>query len=75
MKQEVNKLLQKQMDRKAFLKHIGIGFIAITGFATLLKTLNGLSGGHNPVQGTGYGTSAYGGNRLGSSQDGRTKTS
>lgn len=61
MKNEVDKLLQKQMDRKAFLKHVGVGFVALTGFATLLKTLNSVS--DKPKRTSGYGASAYGGDK------------
>lgn len=63
MKKEVDKLLQKQMDRKSFLKHVGVGFIAMTGFATLLKTLNGVS--EQQRRTVGYGASVYGGSKNG----------
>ena len=68
MKDDITSLLQKEMDRKDFLKHVGIGFAVITGAATMLKTLNGFgtssqrkAGGAGA--GYGYGTSAYGGNK------------
>ena len=61
MNKDLSNLLQKQMDRRDFLKHVGIGFVAITGVATLVKTLNSVSGPKN--QTAGYGASAYGGNR------------
>lgn len=56
MKEELDSLLEKEMDRKSFLKHVAIGFAALTGIAAILKTLNGV-GNKN----TGYGSSAYGG--------------
>lgn len=62
MKNELDSLLQKEMDRKSFLKHVGIGFVAMTGVAALLKTLNNF-GGNNARVGRGYGSSAYGGAR------------
>lgn len=62
MKNELDSLLQKEMDRKSFLKHVGIGFVAMTGVAALLKTLNNFGGNTNRV-GRGYGNSAYGGAR------------
>lgn len=76
MKDDFSSLLQKEMDRKDFLKHVGIGFAVITGAATLLKTMNGFG---NPLgrsvgsptaggYGNGYGTSAYGGNSKVSNQ-------
>lgn len=60
MKNEIDSLLQKEMDRKAFLKHVGAGFIALTGLAALLKTLNGVGRTNRPN--AGYGSSTYGGN-------------
>jgi len=60
VKKDFDDLLQKQMDRRDFLKHVGIGFVALTGVATILKTLSTLSG---KQQGVGYGASAYGGAR------------
>ncbi len=60
MQNEVQKLLEKDMDRKNFLKHVGIGFAAIAGITTALKTLTMLNGSHKNVD-TGYGSSAYGG--------------
>lgn len=68
MKDEFSALLEKEMDRKDFLKHVGIGFAVITGAATMLKTLNGFgttsgkkSFGSAGGYGYGYGASAYGG--------------
>lgn len=62
MKNELDSLLQKQMDRRDFLKHVGIGFVALTGIAGLLKTLNGLGKPSSPIQNVGsYGSSVYGG--------------
>lgn len=53
----INELLQKRMDRKDFLKHVGIGMAVLTGAAGLIKMVR-------PQQqaSTGYGASAYGGN-------------
>lgn len=66
MKKDFDALLQKQMDRRDFLKHVGVGFVALSGVAVLVKTLNTLSG---PKQQTaGYGASVYGGRRPGSSK-------
>jgi hypothetical protein len=59
MKDELDSLLQKEMDRKGFIKHVAIGFAAITGIAAMLKTLNGF--GNANRSGMGYGTSTYGG--------------
>lgn len=59
MKSDIEKLLQKQMDRKDFLRHVAIGFAAIAGITTVAKTLSTLSG--DKSQSMGYGSSAYGG--------------
>lgn len=61
MKNDLDNLLQKQMDRRDFLKHVGIGFVALTGVAALVKTLNTFSG--NKVRTNGYGAQVYGGNK------------
>lgn len=62
MKNDVEKLLQKQMDRKGFLKHVAIGFAAIAGISTIAKTLNTMThSGKN--QSMGYGSNTYGGSR------------
>ena len=75
MQKEVEKLLQKKMDRKDFLKHVGIGFAAIVGVTTAVKTVASLNS--RPVSSSGddsgssktaaaafgYGGGAYGGGR------------
>ncbi len=70
VKDQFQTLLQKEMDRKDFLKHVGIGVALMTGAATILKTLNnfgaGSSAGDAATVGAatssfGYGIDAYGG--------------
>jgi hypothetical protein len=62
MKNDVEKLLQKEMDRKGFIKHVAIGFAAIAGITAAAKTLSTMSSsGKNPA--LGYGSSAYGGTK------------
>ena len=65
MKDEVNSLLQKTMNRLDFLKHVGAGIAAITGAAVVLKTMNsmGNSSSSSNKQSLGYGSSSYGGNK------------
>jgi len=60
MKNDIDKLLQKEMDRKGFLRHVAIGFAAIAGITTVAKTLSTLSS-NGKSQSMGYGSSAYGG--------------
>jgi predicted secreted protein len=52
---QMNELLQKRMDRKDFLKHVGLGVAVLTGVAGVLKMFR------PQEQGAGYGASAYGG--------------
>ena len=51
------------MDRKNFLKHVGIGVLALTGFTGVVKLLQG-----NQLQNSGYGSSVYGGPKNDSSK-------
>jgi hypothetical protein len=62
IKAQVGQLLEKEMDRKDFLRHIGVAVAVIAGVPTLLSAINRLQAG--PVrteQQVGYGSSAYGG--------------
>lgn len=69
MQSPLNTLLQKEMDRKDFLKHVAVGVVALTGASTIMKTLvpafnGGQSFGQQAQQSAsnfGYGASAYGG--------------
>ena len=51
-------LLQKKMDRRDFIKHVGIGFAAILGISTLIRALSSMNG---PKQTVGYSAGTYGG--------------
>jgi hypothetical protein len=59
MKEDIDKLLQKEMDRKGFIRHVAIGFAAIVGITTVAKTLSTLSSS-GKSQSVGYGASTYG---------------
>ena len=59
IQEDVQALLQKEMDRKEFIKHVGIGFAAIIGLTTILKTINSMSGNNKKL--LGYSSGAYGG--------------
>ena len=39
MKNEITKLLSKPMDRKAFLQHVGVALLAVTGITGLLAAI------------------------------------
>ena len=60
IKTQVSKLLDMQMDRREFLKYIGVGILAITGVnAALRYVAPKQQASHNT--GLVYGGSTYGG--------------
>jgi hypothetical protein len=65
IKAHVNQLLQKEMDRKDFLRHIGVAAAIVIGIPALLKALSQLQSGSatKSVSSFGYGSSPYGGNK------------
>ena len=69
LKVDTTKLLQAEMDRKAFLKNAGIAFAGIIGVTAVVKNLNGIVAQNAPRSGSasafGYGGSAYGGGPVG----------
>lgn len=59
---DLSQLLEKEMDRKDFLKHVAVAAIALTGATAVLKALMHQSGTANSkAEDKGYGSSAYGG--------------
>jgi len=60
MKKDLQQLLEKQVDRKDFLKHVGFGVIALTGVTALTRSLTGFG---VKQQTAGFGAGTYGGNR------------
>lgn len=63
LQDESKALLQKEMNRKDFLKLVGVGVVALTGVSSLLKTLSTLGGDSAPSRSLGYGSSPYGGDK------------
>lgn len=57
---DIQALMQKKMDRRDFLKHVGIGFVAILGITTILRTMSSL-GNNGQKHSVGYSSGAYGG--------------
>lgn len=53
-------LLEKEMDRKEFLQHAGIGMMMLMGGGLILKAFG--VGGKREVA-AGYGADAYGGKK------------
>ncbi len=62
MNKQFSEILQRRMDRKDFLKHVGMGVVVITGLAGVIKLLKPQEQGKgaSTVAG-GYGASVYGG--------------
>ncbi len=65
----INDLLQKPMDRKEFLKHVGVAGLLVVGGGFIAKSL-GILGDNRAPQvagrggyGYGYGASVYGGSK------------
>lgn len=56
-------LLSKEMDRKDFLKHVGVAMIALTGVSAIAKTLLQQPTAQSTTRQTpmGYGAYSYGG--------------
>lgn len=59
VKDQVQVLLSKKMDRQDFIKHVAIGLVAMTGASAMLRALT-IKQKQPSVDG-GYGASAYGG--------------
>lgn len=59
--QQISDLLEKPMDRKDFLRHMGVGALMLLGGNMIYQAVVGVS--KNRSSRVGYGSSAYGGNR------------
>ena len=60
MKQQIDTAMNKEMDRLAFLKLVGVSLVALTGASAVFKVLEGATGSSH-AQAAGYGSSSYGG--------------
>lgn len=56
----VEKVLEKEMDRKEFLMHAGAGLLTVIGAGGIIKSLTGAQK-HHSRSSAGYGSSPYGG--------------
>lgn len=63
MQKPLDTLLQKEMSRKEFLAVMGLGVASIMGLSGIISTLTGRSLGNHRAASSGYGSSAYGGNK------------
>ena len=61
IKNNIAQLLETEMERKDFLKLIGLGVVAATGITQILKALSQPS--QQPKAPQGYGSTAYGGTK------------
>jgi hypothetical protein len=58
MTSPVQRLMEKEVDRKQFLLHTGAVVLTLTGVSGLIKALTEPTGGGSV---SGYGASSYGG--------------
>jgi len=61
--QQISDLLEKPMDRKDFLRHMGVGALMLLGGNMIYQAVTGISKNRSSNNHVGYGSSAYGGNR------------
>lgn len=71
LKQAFDQLLESEMDRKDFLKSMGIAAVALTGAAVVLRSLTPAISTKKVTNSAtaqkismGYGSSPYGGNTI-----------
>lgn len=62
VKTQFNELLSKKMNRQEFLKHVAIGMVALSGAGAALNLLS-TKQKQQGSSASGYGGSAYGGNK------------
>ena len=60
MKNDLQALLAREVDRRDFLKHVGLAVIAATGIGAALKSV---TADQVRQQASGFGAGAYGGPR------------
>lgn len=60
-KQNLQELLDKPMDRKQFLGHIGAGLLVLVGVSGLIGHL--INHGQEAADDSGYGDTPYGGDK------------
>lgn len=63
IKQQIDNILNKKMDREGFLKHAGLGLIAVAGATTIGKLLISQPSQQHHAQSLGYGDAPYGGKK------------
>lgn len=67
MKAQLNTILNKEMDRKDFLRHVGVAVMMFAGGGAIMQAIGSLqTGGRTPAPASrpasyGYGSTPYGG--------------
>lgn len=64
IKKELRDILEKEMDRKDYLKYLGVGLMAIVGLTSAAKAVTSFHARNETgtrSSNTGYGSSSYGG--------------
>jgi hypothetical protein len=56
-KNTIQSIMSKQMDRKEFVKHVSLAFLAFVGLSKVMDSLGALSHGGDVA---GYGETHYG---------------
>ncbi len=54
-------VLEQEMDRKDFLKYVGVGAMLLLGGNMIIGALTGLNKAQTRKKSAGYGSSTYGG--------------
>lgn len=62
LRNELESLLAKKVDRREFFQHLAVGLVAATGVTALLRSL-GSFGGRDDADMSGYGGQYYSGRR------------
>ena len=61
IKAKISQLLDTEMERKDFLKLVGLGAVAATGLSAVLKAVSQSPSRQPAAKAPGYGGSLYGG--------------
>ncbi|GAA1199811.1 hypothetical protein GCM10009632_19240 [Mycolicibacterium alvei] len=67
----MKRILDKQMDRQDFIKHMAVGAVALVGGGVLIRMGLLGNGSDRTSRQAGYGDSAYGGSKQGGEQPAR----
>lgn len=61
VKQQIQAILTKKMDRQDFMKHVAIGVVAMSGASNALRLLGASKQVSDAESSEGYGSAGYGG--------------